>query len=77
MNNMQILDLAGKTLDQGLYFGKGRITRAIDSEIIAFAKQVELDATKRIVEFVRNNYQDHANIASLCDAMLAAREVKS
>jgi len=26
------------------------------------------------VEWLRNNYQDHANIASLCDAMKAAIE---
>jgi len=49
MQDMEIIDAARKTLDQGLYHGNGHITRAIDSEIIRFARDV---ANQTILEVV-------------------------
>ncbi len=40
MKNDAILAIAGKKLDQGLYFGKGRVTRATDNELIDFAREL-------------------------------------
>jgi predicted DNA-binding protein (UPF0278 family) len=77
MNNEKILSVARQTLDQGLYFGSGRITRAIDSELLAFARNIEYETINTAIEWLRNNYQEYPNIDSVCDAMLAHREVQS
>ena len=76
MNNEKILSVARQTLDQGLYFGNGRVTRSIDSELLTFARNIEYETINTAIEWLRNNYQEYQNIASLCDAMLEAREVK-
>lgn len=49
MKQEDILKLAGQTLDQGLYFGKGRVTRAIDVEIIKFADTLTTPLEAKIV----------------------------
>lgn len=77
MTNEKILIVARRTLDQGLYFGTGRITRSIDSELLTFARNIEYETINTSIEWLRNNYQDYENIASLCDAMLCANEVQS
>jgi len=50
MKQEEILKLAGQTLDQGLYFGRGRITRAIDTEIVKFADNLTGPLEAEIVE---------------------------
>lgn len=45
MTDIEIIDLARKTLDKGLYFGDGHITRATDAEIITFAKEITQQIT--------------------------------
>lgn len=42
-NMNAVLELARRTLDQGLYFGSEHITRATDTEIEAFAKALTKD----------------------------------
>lgn len=50
MKQEDVIDLARRTLDQGLYFGNGRITRAIDSELVKFAKSLTGPLEAEIVE---------------------------
>lgn len=71
MNSENTLALARSVLDQGLYFGNGRITHAIDSEILNFARKIEIEATAKAAEWIKNNYHNYANVQSLCDALIA------
>lgn len=71
MNSENTLALASRVLDQGLYFGKGRVTHAIDSEILTFARKIEIDATAKAAEWIKNNHHNYANVQSLCDALIA------
>jgi hypothetical protein len=70
MRNEEILKIAGETLDQGLYFGKGKITRATDDEIIRFAFKLEMQIRKRLSEWLLNNYQSAGSISDICDHIM-------
>lgn len=49
MQDTEIIDIARKNLDCGLYFGNGHITRSTDVEILGFARDI---ANKTILEVV-------------------------
>lgn len=73
MKNEEILKIARDTLDQGLYFGKGKITRSTDDELIRFAFKLELEIRKRLSDWLRNNYQDAGSISDICDHIMDQR----
>lgn len=70
MRDEEVLKLAGQTLDQGLYFGKGKITRATDDEILGFSFKLQMEIRKRISDWLRNNYHDAGNISDICDKIV-------
>lgn len=70
MKDSEVLEIANKTLDQGLYFGKGKIIRSTEDEILRFSFQLEMAIRKRLSDWVRNNYQGSLNISDICDHIL-------
>jgi len=66
MNNESILKIAGQTLDQGRNFNN-KITRSTDQELIDFAIKIEMKTRESVANWLRNNYQDAGNIASICE----------
>lgn len=49
MKNEDVISLARQTLDQGLYFGRGKVTRAIDTELVVFADKLTRPLEAKIV----------------------------
>jgi hypothetical protein len=54
LGDARILDLARKTLDRGLYFGACHVTRAIDPELLAFARAILADTVADLNKLERN-----------------------
>lgn len=66
------IELARRHLNQGLYFGNGLITRAIDSELETFYKAAREDGLREAAQFltIPENYGVFATQRDCSDAIL-------
>jgi hypothetical protein len=71
-NRSEQMDERTKTIDS-IVRNQGAGSQWIWAAVAAAYDAGVTAERERLAQWVRDNYQDHANIAGLCDAMLAVR----